>query len=349
MSATTETDEGLTVDAELVGKPCSYCGKPCEGHFAIHRDGFCVGPEVPLCDEHGGSEEPTVEAIWARLALLRAATMTDPPMAGVNALVAELEALVRAGEMPCACGAVMEMIVLSGKDVAICAARCGEWPAEKRRLAEIRTRAKKATGGQWTFVRTPHDERPTTYEVCDLVNDAYVVTDAELNDFEEDGRFIAHARQDVPWLVDRVEKLEVALEAERSRASLMRLLADPSSRVSIDPKVCDGEPCITGTEIPTKEIAEYHFAGYDLVYIRAQHPGITVADIEAAVAFEQARPARPSHEVNPETGMSADEMRAGMSEEGRTFLDAMTGLRDGTVTEAEGQAAFEAFLRSQRR
>lgn len=83
MSATTETDEDLTVDAELVGKPCSYCGKPCEGHFAIHRDGFCVGPEVPLCDEHGGSEEPTVEAIWTRLAMLRAATMTDPPMAGV--------------------------------------------------------------------------------------------------------------------------------------------------------------------------------------------------------------------------------------------------------------------------
>lgn len=219
--------------------------------------------------------------------------------AAVDALAAELEALVRAGEVPCECGALMEMIVRDGKNLAACASKCWTWAPEKRRLAEIRTRATAATGGTWRFVRTPHDERLTTYEVCDLVNDAYVVTDADLNDFEADGCFIAHAHQDVPWLVDRVEKLEADLRAERERAGLMQLRADPSSRVSINPAVCDGEPTIAGTAIQTKEIADYHFAGYDHAYIQTAHPTLTVADIEAAVAFELARPARPSHEVDP--------------------------------------------------
>jgi hypothetical protein len=47
---------------------CAYCGRLAEGNYAIHRDGFCEGPEVPLCDACGGHEEPTCEAIWARIA-----------------------------------------------------------------------------------------------------------------------------------------------------------------------------------------------------------------------------------------------------------------------------------------
>lgn len=47
---------------------CAYCGKPAEGHGAIHRDGFGIGPEVDLCDACGLGEEPTCEAIWARIA-----------------------------------------------------------------------------------------------------------------------------------------------------------------------------------------------------------------------------------------------------------------------------------------
>lgn len=54
-----------------VGKPCAYCGKPCEGHFSIHRDGFGIGPEVPLCDAHGGGELPSCEQIWAKIAKVK--------------------------------------------------------------------------------------------------------------------------------------------------------------------------------------------------------------------------------------------------------------------------------------
>ncbi len=45
---------------------CAYCGEEISGEpeFTIHRDGFCEGPEVPLCVNCGGSESPDCEEIW---------------------------------------------------------------------------------------------------------------------------------------------------------------------------------------------------------------------------------------------------------------------------------------------
>lgn len=47
---------------------CAFCGQPAGGNFSIHRDGFGVGPEVPLCDACGGHEEPSGPEIWDRIA-----------------------------------------------------------------------------------------------------------------------------------------------------------------------------------------------------------------------------------------------------------------------------------------
>lgn len=46
---------------------CVYCGKPAEGNYSVHRDGFGVGPEVPLCDACGEGLQPTLDEIWARI------------------------------------------------------------------------------------------------------------------------------------------------------------------------------------------------------------------------------------------------------------------------------------------
>lgn len=43
---------------------CAACGKPAEGNHSMHRDGFCEGPEVELCDECGGHPLPTCESLW---------------------------------------------------------------------------------------------------------------------------------------------------------------------------------------------------------------------------------------------------------------------------------------------
>jgi len=64
----------IAVDGEgcvkLVGLICAFCGGPAEGNFSIHRDGFCKGPEVPLCDEHGAGLKPSCTTIWARISSL---------------------------------------------------------------------------------------------------------------------------------------------------------------------------------------------------------------------------------------------------------------------------------------
>ena len=58
---------------------CSACGKPAEGHYSVHRDGFDEGPEVPICDacaapmEEGG---PTLAEIWAAIRVRRRAKVT---------------------------------------------------------------------------------------------------------------------------------------------------------------------------------------------------------------------------------------------------------------------------------
>lgn len=53
---------------------CACCGRDARGSgCAIHRDGFCEGPEVPLCEDCGGHELPTCEEIWSRIAARKAA------------------------------------------------------------------------------------------------------------------------------------------------------------------------------------------------------------------------------------------------------------------------------------
>lgn len=47
---------------------CAYCGVPVlKRRHSIHRDGFGLGPEVPLCDACGGEGGPSCEKIWAKL------------------------------------------------------------------------------------------------------------------------------------------------------------------------------------------------------------------------------------------------------------------------------------------
>lgn len=65
--------QGLASDATT--KPlqlvCAACARPAQGEFAIHRDGFGEGPEVPLCNDCGGPGSPTCEELWERIAKLR--------------------------------------------------------------------------------------------------------------------------------------------------------------------------------------------------------------------------------------------------------------------------------------
>lgn len=54
-------------------RTCAACGNPAQGNAAIHRDGFCVGPEVDLCDDCGMHATPSCEVLWERIAERRRA------------------------------------------------------------------------------------------------------------------------------------------------------------------------------------------------------------------------------------------------------------------------------------
>ncbi len=50
---------------------CAFCGaNNCCFEGSIHRDGFCLGPQVPLCATCAAEEGPTCDEIWAKISTL---------------------------------------------------------------------------------------------------------------------------------------------------------------------------------------------------------------------------------------------------------------------------------------
>jgi uncharacterized protein (DUF433 family) len=64
---------------------------------------------------------------------------------------------------------------------------------------------------------------------------------------------------------------------------------DPSTagrkRISVDPKVCHGKPCVKGTRIMVSIILDYLRAGESREEILRQYPSLQPADIDAAFGY----------------------------------------------------------------
>jgi uncharacterized protein (DUF433 family) len=56
-------------------------------------------------------------------------------------------------------------------------------------------------------------------------------------------------------------------------------------RISIDPRVCHGKPCIKGTRIMVSIVLDYLKAGDTFEEIRRQYPTLTAEDMRAALAY----------------------------------------------------------------
>lgn len=69
---------------EMSGHKCAYCGGPAQGNFSLHRDGFCQGPQVDLCDNCGSGSTPSCEQIWDVIAVRK-----DRPRSTKEALKAD--------------------------------------------------------------------------------------------------------------------------------------------------------------------------------------------------------------------------------------------------------------------
>jgi uncharacterized protein (DUF433 family) len=60
---------------------------------------------------------------------------------------------------------------------------------------------------------------------------------------------------------------------------------DWRKRVSIDPKVCHGKPCIAGTRIMVSIVLDYLRAGEPREEILRQYPTLKREDIDAALGY----------------------------------------------------------------
>ncbi len=56
-------------------------------------------------------------------------------------------------------------------------------------------------------------------------------------------------------------------------------------RISVDPNVCFGKPCIRGTRIWVSLLLDYLSSGTSVEEILAEYPQLTEKDIRAAIAY----------------------------------------------------------------
>lgn len=59
-------------------------------------------------------------------------------------------------------------------------------------------------------------------------------------------------------------------------------------RISTDPNICHGKPCITGTRIMVSVILDNLAEGLTLDEIVIDYPPLTLTDIRAAIAYAAA-------------------------------------------------------------
>jgi uncharacterized protein (DUF433 family) len=62
-------------------------------------------------------------------------------------------------------------------------------------------------------------------------------------------------------------------------------MANLLDRISIDPAICGGKPCIRGTRIWVSLILDLLATGMSEAELRAEYPALTHEDILAAIAY----------------------------------------------------------------
>jgi uncharacterized protein (DUF433 family) len=62
-------------------------------------------------------------------------------------------------------------------------------------------------------------------------------------------------------------------------------MANQLDRISIDPAVCGGKPCVRGTRIWVALILDLLAGGMSEAQLRVEYPELTHADILAAIAY----------------------------------------------------------------
>jgi uncharacterized protein (DUF433 family) len=67
---------------------------------------------------------------------------------------------------------------------------------------------------------------------------------------------------------------------------------DLLARISVDPKVCGGRPCIRGHRIWVSLVLDLLASGWTTQEVLRQYPGLTEEDVRACVAYAAERAER---------------------------------------------------------
>ena len=62
-------------------------------------------------------------------------------------------------------------------------------------------------------------------------------------------------------------------------------MTDLLDRISINPKICHGQPCVKGTRVMVWLIVQYLAHGDSMADILAAYPSLTREDIQACLAY----------------------------------------------------------------
>lgn len=98
--------------------------------------------------------------------------------------------------------------------------------SNEERLAEIRARLGAATEGPWAVagrsweIVQPAEDDPDRFDIMDLPI-------ANAQERRSDAEFIAHARTDIPWLLDLVAQHEATIYQLESVLTEVTNLVDP--------------------------------------------------------------------------------------------------------------------------
>jgi uncharacterized protein (DUF433 family) len=60
---------------------------------------------------------------------------------------------------------------------------------------------------------------------------------------------------------------------------------DVLARITIDPNVCFGKPCIRGHRIWVSLVLDFLASGWSISEVLENHPGLEEADIRACIAY----------------------------------------------------------------
>jgi uncharacterized protein (DUF433 family) len=67
------------------------------------------------------------------------------------------------------------------------------------------------------------------------------------------------------------------------------MTVNPLQRITIDPQICHGKPCIRGMRYPVEMILELLSSGMTTVEILSDYDDLETADILAALSFTNRR------------------------------------------------------------